>query len=244
MILPPYELQHRASSLLQASKTAGMDGESEPLYQIRESRPVLLHASRSTPGFSRQLTAKLSFALVHNETVIHRPQIRSRPTTQNTNLEPRMDEQRHTTLPQLAQSDVSSFPSSFLSSGNAPLSQSTAPTSFVSSGAPHSAETTHRLQNGFIARHNRDSPPRLLDQPANSSNIQYLVFPRQDAPMLCKPSIATIEKAAAVKIFLESHFNQVLAIKDSPRSIRRRQLERKLFALALPNEQRQYQRRE
>lgn len=74
--------------------------------------------------------------------------------------------------------------------------------------------------------------------------MHYLVFPRQDAPLLCKPSITTIENAAATKVFFESYFNQLLGTNESPRSMRCRQLDRKLFAMALPNEQRQQQRRE
>jgi serine/threonine protein kinase len=73
--------------------------------------------------------------------------------------------------------------------------------------------------------------------------LHWLNFPRQDAPRLVRPSIATVEKAAAAKIFFEAHFNQLLAMKVSPRSMRRRQLERKIFAMALPNEQRQYKRK-
>jgi serine/threonine protein kinase len=69
------------------------------------------------------------------------------------------------------------------------------------------------------------------------------VFPRQDAPRLAKPSVKTIENAAAAKVFFESHFNQLLGSKVTPRSVRRRNMERKLFAMALPNEQRQQQRR-
>jgi serine/threonine protein kinase len=55
--------------------------------------------------------------------------------------------------------------------------------------------------------------------------------------------VATIENAAAAKVFLESHFNQLLGAKSSARSMRRRNMERKVFAMALPNEQRQQQRK-
>jgi protein-serine/threonine kinase len=72
---------------------------------------------------------------------------------------------------------------------------------------------------------------------------RWLVFPRQDAPRLTEPSVATIENAAAAKVFFESHFNQLLAAKTSPRSMRRRNMERKLFVMAIPNEQRQQQRK-
>lgn len=139
--------------------------------------------------------------------------------------------------------DVPSLPSQFSSgpeSSNGPLSQSTAPTSLVSSGGPVSAETTHRARIESVHAPHMSSQ---MDRPTvNQSAVHWLNFPRQDAPRLIKPSVATVEKAAAAKIFFEAHFNQLLATKVSPRSMRRRQLERKIFAMALPNEQRQYKR--
>ena len=99
-----------------------------------------------------------------------------------------------------------------------------------------SAETTHRAR---IASAQAPHVSSIVDQPVAT---HWLNFPRQDAPRVIKPSVATVEKAAAAKIFFEAHFNQLLATKVSPRSMRRRQLERKIFAMALPNEQRQYKR--
>jgi serine/threonine protein kinase len=52
-----------------------------------------------------------------------------------------------------------------------------------------------------------------------------------------------MENAAAAKVFFESHFAQLLGAKTTPRSMRRRNMERKLFAMAIPNEQRQQQRK-
>lgn len=62
--------------------------------------------------------------------------------------------------------------------------------------------------------------------------------------MLSQPSIATVENAAAAKIFFESHFNAILGAKTTPRSMRGHNMERKLFAMALPNEQRRQSRQE
>lgn len=141
-------------------------------------------------------------------------------------------------------SDVPSLPSSFHQSSNAPISQSTAPTSLVSSGAPISAETLHKGQHGFRGISAGGLPPQPGEPAADHLPSHFLVFPRQDAPRLSEPSVATIENAAAAKVFFESHFNQLLSTKVSPHSMRRRQMERKLFAMALPNEQRQQKRRE
>lgn len=142
-------------------------------------------------------------------------------------------------------SDVPTLPSqisSLVGSSN-PLSLqslSTAPTSLVSSGAPRSGETTQRGNNGF--RHISTGGSPLCELTSDQLNSQWLVFPRQDSPMLSRPSVATVENAAAAKVFFESHFNAILGTKVSPRSMRRRNMERKMFAMALSNERRHQMR--
>ncbi|CAO2652261.1 Nn.00g005440.m01.CDS01 [Neocucurbitaria sp. VM-36] len=235
-------LHTRASSSLQLTHATGFDGESEPILSIRKPHPKTFRASRSTPDLSRQLTTKISNALLNNDTVIHRPKLNSRPSIQTANFEKPHDLQPAASPPKPRMSNVPSLPSSFPSSSNAPLSQSTAPTSLVSSNAPVSAETTHRAHNEPPHVASGGSP--LYEPKSEHEPPHFLVFPRQDVPRLCKPSVATIENAAAAKVFFESNFNQLLGNRVSPRSLRRRQMERKLFSLALPNEQRHQKRRE
>ncbi|KAF2267441.1 kinase-like protein [Lojkania enalia] len=136
-----------------------------------------------------------------------------------------------------------SQPSSVTGSSLAALSlQSTAPTSLVSSGAPLSAETTHHRSDKAFRQVSNGLP--LSYKPASEPlSGQWLLFPRQDAPRLSKASVATVEKTAATKIYLESHFNGLFSTKVTPRSMRRRNMERKLFAMAISNEER-YQKRE
>lgn len=119
---------------------------------------------------------------------------------------------------------------------------STAPTSLVSSGAPRSGETMQRGNTG--SRHISTGGSPSYELPGDQLNSQWLVFPRQDAPVLSRPSIATVENAAAAKVFFESHFNTMLGTKSSPRSMRRRNMERKVLAMGLPFEQRQQLRQE
>jgi hypothetical protein len=88
------------------------------------------------------------------------------------------------------------------------------------------------------------SPPLFCEPGTEKLPSRFLVFPRQDAPRVCEPSIATIEKAAAAKVFFESHFNQLLSTQVTQRSMRRRQMERKLFTMAVPSELRHFKRRE
>ncbi|KAJ4346353.1 uncharacterized protein N0V89_010282 [Didymosphaeria variabile] len=143
--------------------------------------------------------------------------------------------------------DVPSLPSqvsSLVGSSNllSLQSMSTTPTSLMSSGAPLSGETTQRAQHSLRNVSTGGSP--IYELSSEQLKCQWLVFPRQDSPMLSKPSIATVENAAAAKVFFESHFNALLGVNSCPRSMRRRNLERKLFAMALPNEQRQQARQE
>lgn len=112
---------------------------------------------------------------------------------------------------------------------------STAPTSLVSSIAPRSGEATQRGHNGF--RHLSTGGSPFYELSSEQLNSQWLVFPRQDSPMLSRPSVTTVENAAAAKVFFESHFNAILGTKTSPRSMRRRNMERKAFAMAIPDEQ-------
>ncbi|OAL43979.1 hypothetical protein IQ07DRAFT_481246, partial [Pyrenochaeta sp. DS3sAY3a] len=244
LTLPNITLHQRCSSSIPITTTTGYDGESEPMLSTRRSYPTILQASRSTPGLSRQLTEKLSSVFLNNNTVIHKPKLSSPPRIQTTDFEPRLKDSPPTLQsPQTPVKDISTSPLSFPSSSNGPLSQSTAPTSLMSSGAPLSAETTHRVHNGLRPVSAGGSSP-ICDQNMTQRPPSVLLFPRQDAPKLLEPSIATIENAAAAKVFFESHFNQLLSRNTTPRSLRRRQMENKAFAAALTNEQRHEKKRQ
>jgi hypothetical protein len=244
--LPELNLHHRSSSLLQLTNMNLFDGESEPIMSARQPRPVGLHVSRSSPGLSKQMTSKMLNTLFNNDTVVHRPRMSSRPSIRTTSLEETSKHQLEELLDPNEMSEVPSLLSlpsqlpSALGSSNAPLSQSTAPTSIISSGAPISAETTQRNPESGHAP-GGDSPD--FEPATERLSPRWLVFPRQDAPRLSEPSVATIENAAAAKVFFESHFARLFAGKTTPRSMRRRHIERKLFSLAMPNEQRQEHRK-
>ncbi|CAE7015031.1 hypothetical protein CFE70_002608 [Pyrenophora teres f. teres 0-1] len=234
--LPTLNLDPDGTSLLQLTNPAVFDGESEPFLGARTPPPTPITTSWSSPTLSQQLTSKLSNALMNNDTVVHRPKLSSRPTVEMNHFK----QPSTTTSPKTPMSEAPSLPSSVLSpvGSLSPLSQSTAPTSLVSSGGPRSAETIHRALP-------TDTSPCLSRKPTvEHPPSRFLVFPRQDALQLCEPSVATIEIAASAKIFFESHFNQLLATRVTPRSMRRRQMERKLFAMAIPIEQRHCKRKE
>lgn len=136
--LPTLCLDPDSSSLLQLTNAAVFDGESEPIPRARTPPSAPISTSWSSPNLSWQLTSKLSNALLKNDTVVHRPKLSSHPTVKADQFKQPSDDQQTATSPKSPMSEVPSLPSSVLSpaSSNAPLSQSTAPTSLVSSGAP------------------------------------------------------------------------------------------------------------
>ncbi|KAL5117417.1 hypothetical protein ACEQ8H_004733 [Pleosporales sp. CAS-2024a] len=213
-LLPEVTHDNQGSSLVQLANASFFDGESEPIMIPRDPRPVRIHTSKSTPGLPRQLTSKMSIGLFPNDTVIHRPKLSSRPSVlvnQFQALTPQFQNADSTTKPPIT--DVPSLPSQVQSdpgSSNGPLSQSTAPTSLLSSGGPVSAETMQRNRDSGQAAAGGTLDFEAVTGPMAS---RWLVFPRQDAPRLAEPSIKTIENAAAAKVFFESHFNQLLGAK-------------------------------
>lgn len=237
---PRLTLHHIGSSLTQLTNPAVYDGESEPSLSVQPVKHTPIHTSRSTPSLSRQLTIRLSSALLQNITVVHRPKLNARPTVLT-----RHPKRESSSVRRMPSDHVPGAPSLMLQvsngpeSSNGPISQSTAPTS-LSSGGAVAAETARRRLDGSIEIHHTSAQLNLHD--VEQGTKYWLQFPRQDAPRFDKPSIAAVEKAAAAKIFFESYYNQLLSVAVSPRSVRRRQLERKIFAMALPNDQRQHKR--
>jgi serine/threonine protein kinase len=64
------------------------------------------------------------------------------------------------------------------------------------------------------------------------------MIPVQEVPIEVKPSIATVENAAAAKVYFETHFQKLLLEPSSPRSIRRRKFEQRMADLGLSHDER------
>ncbi|KAH6634044.1 kinase-like domain-containing protein [Chaetomium sp. MPI-SDFR-AT-0129] len=80
--------------------------------------------------------------------------------------------------------------------------------------------------------------PRALLGPCPDSGRTTLISPsryidldstKKRSPSCNQPSIATVERTAAAKIYLETHFNELLAPGPSPRQMRQQVLETELF---------------
>lgn len=79
--------------------------------------------------------------------------------------------------------------------------------------------------------------------PIEEDSRRQLLIPVQETPLRMDPSVITVEKVAAAKISLETHFNNLMIDSPSPRSIRRKQFEQKLCDMGVPHEERDMARK-
>ena len=182
-------------------------------------------------GFAHQLSHKISQTF-GNPTIVHRPNLRSRPSllTISNEVAPKIDEDC-----QVMDLDDAASPISYKRSGSASMPEpSTAKTSL------ESTFMSPRSMNGFGGKERVSDAVR--NQVAESTKCEKGLTPILEVPSDTSPSLVTVETTANAKIFLETHFNSLLANHTSPRSLRRRQLEQEFLIQALPEEQRQFER--
>ncbi|WPH00286.1 Hypothetical protein R9X50_00311000 [Acrodontium crateriforme] len=74
--------------------------------------------------------------------------------------------------------------------------------------------------------------------PIEEDSRRQLRIPVQETPLRMDPSVITVEKVAAAKISLETHFNNLMTDSPTPRSIRRRRFEQMLCDMGVPHEDR------
>ncbi|KAK4693312.1 hypothetical protein P7C71_g4061, partial [Lecanoromycetidae sp. Uapishka_2] len=206
-------------------------------FSTRRMEPSGLRHSSSNTGLAHQISHKLSSTFGY-PTIVHRPNLRTRPALLVT----------HQDLPpeDAAQSDlefspqVSTAPSSFNFSGSVSTTEpSTDKTSLESNTAslrsakaPDGAEKPPGAVQASIAEEITREKPLTPIQEA----------PMVTAPVVVKPTVATVETTANAKIFFETHFNSLLAGNATPRSIRKKDLEARLEASSMPEDQRQQER--
>ena len=235
---PPLRPARQRSVRFKIDEPVQTDGPSSEL-QDETSEPDSDESGRSK--FSHRLSAcfeslngKLSLAN-GNETVLHRAGKKPRPAVPNIDTAPFALIGHNSRTPSVG----SSSPASLQFTNTSPVSRpSTAATSYGSS--PRSASLPRRQPVD-------DSQPWV--KPTDAKDETYLpaieedigrcfVIPQQEATLICEPSIATSESVAAVKSFLETHFNDLLLEPVSPRSMRRKRLERQLHDLKVSHEER------
>ncbi|KAK3903087.1 AGC/NDR protein kinase, partial [Staphylotrichum tortipilum] len=101
---------------------------------------------------------------------------------------------------------------------------------------PNTVGREPRRYPNLSPRHSRRSPGGAASvNPPSSPSSTLDSIPETPTPTappsdsVTAPGIATVERAAAAKIFLETHFNQLLTSGPSPRQMRRQVLETELF---------------
>lgn len=193
-----------------------------------------LQQSKSNSGFAHQLSHKLS-ATFGNPTIVHRPNLRTRPSLVSMHEDPPQDpgaQSDHELSPR-----VSTAPSSYNYSGS------------VSTGDPSTGKTS--LESNVASLRSAKAPDgnEKLSDTANLVTAEMIarekpLTPIQEAPPVITPTVVTVETTANAKIFFETHFNSLLASHASPRSIRRNDLELRLESQSMSEEQRQQERSE
>lgn len=190
-----------------------------------------LRKSLSAPGLAHQLSHKISTTF-GNPTVVHRPNLRSRPSIHSIHGKP--------TSPKLSGDQEprphdSTAPSSFNSGGSiSPSGRSTGKTSVDSNVGPIRCPKT---------RDRNEKQSHLGRKLVVESRVpEKSLTPIEETPVEVTPTVTTVETTANAKIFFETHFNLILSGQLSPRSLRRHDLEIRLKAGRLSAEQRQQER--
>ena len=189
--------------------------------------------SRSIPGMAHQLSHKLSNTF-ESPTIVHRPSHRARPSVQSLCEQPAPDSHNVEKLNGQSSTDPSSYTNSsgaFVGGGS--TGKTSRSSNMASLHGPKNKDRSERLD-------------RILNHRGQTSNQAEahdgLLTPIVETPHIAAPTIITVETAANAKIFFETYFNALLSTQQSPRSLRRRELETRLHLEALTAEQRERER--
>ncbi|KAK1088083.1 hypothetical protein LTR33_000728 [Friedmanniomyces endolithicus] len=74
--------------------------------------------------------------------------------------------------------------------------------------------------------------------PIEEDSGRYLMIPVQEADVLVEPSTTTVESVTAAKVYLETHFYNLMLEPSSPRSIRRKKFEQAMLDGGLSHSER------
>ncbi|KAH0542928.1 hypothetical protein FGG08_002697 [Glutinoglossum americanum] len=190
-----------------------------------------LARSKSSPG----LAHKLSTTFLH-PTVVHRPSLKSRPSLM-------------LSIPSLQDQTMGPDPGACVASPSDTPVTSYNTSGSISAKAKNSTEGTSvssGISSGTSGRHGNST--RQLVRSKSSSALErsrdHSLSPIQEAPVVIRPSVTTVELTAAAKIFFETHFNSILSSPLTPRSQRRLNLEHMLETEPMSAEQRSKERRD
>ena len=190
--------------------------------------------SRSMPAIAYGLSQKFSSTFSY-PTVVHRPHLRTRPSFQSVREVPtavhRVEDISNKAL---FETDLSSMKDSRSMSAGEVFS--TGKTSLESN--PLMRQSSFKEQD----EHSTMTTPALtfVQQLITTRGV---LIPIDELPVSFKPTLKTVETTANAKVFFETHFNSLLSGRDTPREIRRLDLEDKLSNTVFTPEQRHQERR-
>ena len=193
-----------------------------------------LRHSRSMPGLAHQLSHKLS-STFGNPTIVHRPNLRSRPSLRSMREAPGVLMNAAT---QEASPNPDTDPSSYNYSGSiSPADLSTAKTSLESNITSLLSKIKEQPEEPS------PSPTHVFaDDSVVQEQLEKSLIPSQKNAIMIKPTIVTVESTANAKVFFETHFNSMLSGQASPRSLRRHELEVQLQSNVLSADDRYRER--
>lgn len=211
----------------------------------RDRRASKHRLSQSLSDHAHTMYRKLTHTLDSNNntspTIVHRPNLRTRPAIPmvdtHTGVTPGHEHEMAT---------IDSSPSSYKPSisSMSPASQaSTAPTSILSNlSSPHSKSsevkpTPDHTMLKSSAVHPCCAEDTLLP-PIEESLPKFITIPVQETSAPCNISVATVEKAAIAKIYMEIHFNNVIHETAANRAERRRKFEQSIVTVPMTDDER------
>ncbi|GAB7360482.1 hypothetical protein MBLNU230_g8433t1 [Neophaeotheca triangularis] len=171
-----------------------------------------------------------------NDTLIHRPKSRPKVPFIDTDANRIADSRSVEDANASPSPTMSSVPSSPTRRTDAsPISvASTAASSLIS---PRSTGSYKRVTpEDYQSKHSKEDDNTL--PPIEEDSGYYLFIPVQEAPINIVPTVDTVEKASAAKVYLETSYNELMMEAQSPRSVRRRRFEQKLLDYGVPHAQR------
>ena len=232
--LPLAETEPAQASAAEETRTSYKSAQSYlvPADTHLKRKEPGLHQSKSNSGFAHQLSHKLS-ATFGNPTIVHRPNLRTRPSLLSMHEDPPHDPSALTDLELSPR--VSTTPSSYNYSGS------------VSAGDPSTGKTSLESNVASLRSAKAADGNENLSGTTNLAAAEVIarekpLTPIQEAPPVIAPTVVTVETTANAKVFFETHFNSLLAGHASPRSIRRNDLELRLESQSMSHEQRQQER--
>ncbi|KAI0013392.1 kinase-like domain-containing protein [Xylariaceae sp. FL0662B] len=232
---PPRKLRDQGSRVMSALRSLTNSNSSS---SIRE--PTTWPVPSPTPGERspepRRLLKRMAMPFHRGPfgasvTVIHRIKSKSRPSVRS--MEKAANEPVPAAIPEIVISSMSNGNSNSHSYSNTNSNttsggKSSNTTNGTGTTAKTSTDSKASSKDNNSGERKSASPFRRREPEADENPESNLTTIQETALDLTSPTILTVERAAAAKIFLETCFNEKLS-KPSPRSLRRRYLEGDLY---------------